>query len=80
MITILRCFLSFSRVVTSRNSIVFRIKFSRKKNDHLSPASSLLSRAISWPRSELRPAPAEVSAKSKTGWGKGVSEVRSKQG
>jgi hypothetical protein len=31
LITILRCFLSFKTVVTSRNIIVFKIKFSRKK-------------------------------------------------
>ncbi len=36
LITILRCFLSFKLVITSRNIIVFKIKLSLPKHDHLS--------------------------------------------
>ncbi len=45
LITILRCFLSFETLVTSRNIIVFKKKF-LPKNDHPSRAQTLLSGAI----------------------------------
>jgi hypothetical protein len=47
LITILRCFLSFKTVVTSRNIIVFKIKISLPKNGHPSHARSLVPRAAS---------------------------------
>jgi hypothetical protein len=54
LITILRCFLSFKTVVTSRNIIVFKIKFSRPKNGYPSHAHSLVPRAASWPPAPRR--------------------------
>ncbi len=47
--TILRCFLSFKTVVTSRNIIVFKIKFSRPKHGRPSRARSYVPRAASCP-------------------------------
>ena len=46
--TILRCFLSFKTVVTSRNILVFKIKFSRPKNDHPSHPRKFGPRATAW--------------------------------
>ncbi len=48
LITILRCVLLFKTVVTSRKVIVFKIKFSLQKNDHLSRVCSLVPRPDSW--------------------------------
>ncbi len=47
LISILRCFLSFKTVVTSRNIIVFKIQTSGPKNGHPSLARSLVPRASS---------------------------------
>jgi hypothetical protein len=46
--TIFRCFLSFKTVVMPQNVIVFKIKISLPKTDHLSHARSLVPRAASW--------------------------------
>ncbi len=49
LITILRCFLAFKTVLTSRNIIAFKIKISRPKNGHQSRAWSLVPCAASCP-------------------------------
>jgi hypothetical protein len=40
LVTIFRCFLSFQIVVTTRNTIVFKIKFSRPKTAKKQPSDS----------------------------------------